>query len=190
MTPTKTLILLFSSLLVAACGDADMTPAGQPTTTDAPAASVAAKPEPVMDGASPGKPSAPISMNYEIVGNPIVGVPVRINVTVHSEAGPVTVHYRINDTSSLMFQDGQVERWQIPDPTSVDTQQLTVVPQREGRLYVNVSAEVMTANGSMIRSMSIPIKVGTAPAAPTENGEVVEGPDGEKVISLPARETN
>jgi hypothetical protein len=129
-------------------------------------------------------------MDYEIVGNPIVGVPVLINVNVHSEAGPVTVHYRINDTSALMFQDGQVERWQIPDPASAQSQQLSVVPQREGRLYVNVSAEVMTANGAMIRSMSIPIKVGAAPAAPTPNGEVVEGPDGEKVISLPARETN
>jgi hypothetical protein len=190
MTPYKTLILILSSLMIAACGDADVTPAGQPTTVDAPTASVAAKPEPVMDGASPGKPSAPISMTYEIVGNPIVGVPVLINVDVHSEAGPVTVHYRINDTSALMFQDGQVERWQIPDPASAQTQQLSVVPQREGRLYVNVSAEVMTANGAMIRSMSIPIKVGASPAAPIQNGELVEGPDGEKVISLPARETN
>ena len=36
--------------------------------------------------------------------------------------------------------------------------------------------------------MAIPIKVGAAPTQSTPNGEVVEGPDGEAVISLPAQE--
>ena len=187
-TTTSPLIILLASIGLSACGDADVTPAAQ-SADEAPAAAVASKPVPAMDGASPGKPSAPISMDYEIIGNPIVGVPVRINVNVRSDQGPVTVYYRINDASALMFQDGQVQRWEIPDPKSDNVQQLSVVPQREGRLYVNVSAEVMTPNGAMIRSMSIPIKVGAAPDQATPNGEVVEGPDGEKVISMPARES-
>jgi hypothetical protein len=144
---------------------------------------------PANDGASPGKPMAPISMDYEIVGKPIVGAPVMINVNVRSGEGPVTVRYSITDTSALRFQQGQEERWQIDDSRSKQSQQIAVIPQREGRLYVNISAEVETPGGMMIRSMAIPIKVGTAPPAATINGELKEGPDGETVISMPAQES-
>ena len=141
---------------------------------------------------SPGKPSAPISMKYEILGNPIVGQPVAINVQVRSTSGsqPVTVQYSINDSSALVFQAGQVERLQFTaNAEKTDSQQqLAVIPQREGRLYVNVSAEIQTPDGSMIKSMAIPIQVGSAPNKPEINGELVEGPDGETVISMPAKE--
>lgn len=142
--------------------------------------------------ASPGKPSAPISMKYEILGNPVVGQPVAINVEVRSTSGnhPVTVRYSINDSSALVFQQGQVERLQTTAKAekTASQQQLAVIPQREGRLYVNVSAEIQTADGMMIKSMAIPIHVGNAPAKPEINGELVEGPEGETVISMPAKE--
>ena len=142
---------------------------------------------------SPGKPSAPISMQYEILGNPIVGQPVAINVQVRSTSGnqPVTVQYSINDSSALVFQAGQVESLQFTanaEKKADSQQQLAVIPQREGRLYVNVSAEIQTPDGSMIKSMAIPIQVGSAPEKPEINGELVEGPDGETVISMPAKE--
>jgi len=142
--------------------------------------------------ASPGKPSAPISMQYELLGNPIVGQPVAINVIVRSTSGsqPVTVQYSINDSSALVFQAGQVKSLQITANAekAASLQQLAVIPQREGRLYVNVSAEIQTADGSMIKSMAIPIQVGSAPEKPQINGELVEGPEGETVISMPAKE--
>jgi hypothetical protein len=142
--------------------------------------------------ASPGKPSAPISMKYEILGNPVVGQPVAINVDVRSTSGshPVSVQYSINDSSALVFQAGQVERLQVTANAekTASQQQLAVIPQREGRLYVNVSAEIQTADGMMIKSMAIPIQVGSAPEKPEINGELVEGPEGETVISMPAKE--
>ncbi len=142
---------------------------------------------------SQGKPSVPISMQYEILGNPIVGQPVAINVQVRSTSGnqPVTVQYSINDSSALVFQAGQVESLQFTanaEKKADSQQQLAVIPQREGRLYVNVSAEIQTPDGSMIKSMAIPIQVGSAPEKPEINGELVEGPDGETVISKPAKE--
>ena len=133
-----------------------------------------------------GKPTAPISLDYEVIGNAIVGQPTRINVEVKSGQGPVNVHYSITDGSALMFQPGQVERVEILDATSGSMQQVGVVPQREGRVYLNVSAEIETPGGIKIRSMAIPIRVGKAPEAATPNGEVMEAPDGETVISMPA----
>lgn len=153
-------------------------------------ASVAAQPVATASTTSPGKPTAPIDISYEVIGKAIVGSPVSINIVVTSDRGPVNVQYSIVDNSALMFQSGQVERRDVLDPSSGSVQQLSVIPQREGRVYVNVSAEIPTADGLNIRSMSIPIQVGSAPDEPADNGEMVEGPDGERINSMPARESN
>jgi len=137
-----------------------------------------------------GKPGAPVEISYEVIGKAIVGVPVSINVTVTSPSGPLQVHYSINDQSALVFQDGQVERLEIVDPSTGSLQQLTVIPLREGRLYVNVSAEVQAPMGSLIRSMAIPIKVGSAPKALPVNGELKQDADGDAVVSMPATQSN
>jgi hypothetical protein len=126
-----------------------------------------------------------------VLGKAIVGLPVSINVTVRGtrdDLGPVSVSYSINDRSALRFQEGQVERLEIPNLRDAGIEQLAVVPQREGRLYVNVSVEVETAGGSMIKSMAIPIQVGSAPEPTRNDGEVKEGPNGELVQSMPAQE--
>lgn len=175
-------------LSVCACqGDTGSTSGDQQQAVDI------SKPTPSMSdttSASPGKPTAPISISYEVIGNAIVGLPVSINVVVTSDRGPVNVQYSIVDGSALAFQSGQVERLEIADPASGSVQQLSVVPQREGRVYINVSAEIQTPDGLAIRSIAIPIKVGNAPEKATINGALVEGPGGETVISMPAQESN
>ena len=193
MTRTEQLKYLagvFATILLVACQQStEVTPVGGTATQ-----SVAAKPAPQVDAqTSPGKPSAPVQMRYEVLGNPVVGAPVAINVEIDAAEtlGPVRVRYSIADSGALSFQPGQVVDLELterrPDHRA---QQLAVIPQREGRLYVNVSAEVQTAGGAMIKSMAIPIQVGSAPNQPTTNGDLKEGPDGETVISLPANETN
>ena len=137
-----------------------------------------------------GKPTAPIEFSYEVIGNAIVGVPVAINVVITSDLGPINVEFSIDDGSALIFQPGQIERLEIVDPSSGSVQQISVIPQREGRVYLNVSAEIQMPDGLSIRSMSIPIKVGSAPEKATVNGELPEGSDGEAVISMPAVESN
>jgi len=192
MNHTKTIIyaaLISATAGIGACQSENGSNQATQAANDA-AAEPAATVEDKNSSTSPGKPTAPISMSYEVIGNAIVGRPVSINVVVTSPAGPVNVQYSIIDRSALMFQPGQVERLEIADPSSGSVRQLSVVPQREGRLYVNVSAEVQTAGGAMIRSMAIPVKVGSAPEEPTINGELKEAPDGETVISMPAQGSN
>lgn len=141
---------------------------------------------------SPGKLSAPITIDYEIMGNPVVGQPVGVNVQVSSSLNdrPITLNYRFSEAGSMTFPESQVESaalLPIAD-NGIRSQQVTLVPQREGRLYLVVSAEIETDNGAMIKSISIPIQVGRAPFTPTTNGELVEGTDGEIGVSMPARE--
>lgn len=140
---------------------------------------------------SPGKITAPISISYEIVGTPIVGQPISINLQISSplDDRTITVFYRVNEIGSLTFPVSQLDTVTILPVAEVTSrsQQVTVVPQREGRIYLVVSAEIETDGGTMMRSMSIPIQVGSAPRVPTLNGELVESPDGEVGISMPAK---
>ena len=172
-----------AAISLGACGDESASNSSVSSAKDAPAVAGNAS-------MSPGKPSAPISIDYEVLGKPIVGLPVAINIEVHSsqDLGPANVQYSIDDTSALLFQEGQVQRLENMEFAELASQQLAVVPQREGRLYVNVSAEVQTPGGSMIKSMAIPIQVGSSRNRPEINGELVEGPDGETVISMPAQQ--
>lgn len=188
MTQKMTLVRLF--VIAAMFGTSACSNSDPGVETNAATGTAAVQAETTKVAPRAGKPTAPIDISYEIVGNAVVGLPVLINVVVTSPKGPVNVQYSIMDSSALMFQSGQVERLEIVDPTSGSVQQVSVVPQREGRVYVNVSAEIQAEDGLTIRSMAIPIKVGSAPPAEAVNGERVEGPDGEIVISMPASESN
>lgn len=174
---------------LAACGNSDVDDAATATEL-APAkdtAEVSVKPEPSYDGTI-AKPGAPFSLSYKVIGTPIVGSPVTVDLKVTSTLGlePVKVSYRINDTSAMMFHEAQpaeVEMAPAADDNFI-TQQVTVIPQREGRLYLNVGASVETDNGSMSSMMAIPIQVGLGGRELEEHGEVQLDENGEAVRVL------
>ena len=136
---------------------------------------------------------SPIEITYRVIGAPIVGSPVAIDLQFRSTLGnvPYTVTYRVNDETALQLPDVQSESVSI-SPSSSDeivAQQVTVVPLREGRLYLNVAAVVETDAGSMQTVTAVPIQVGQAsPRQIQENGTVTTDADGNQIRSLPATE--
>jgi len=191
----SSLFVLVCGLGLAACqsGSDEVAGAGSDNSSTKTATAVHSKPAAPADAArrSPGKPSAPINIDYEIMGTPVIGVPLSINVTVSSTLDqPITVNYRIIDSTSLMFTGAQSERVSlvaVGDET-FSAEQVTVIPQREGRLYLNVSAEIETEIGMMAKVMAIPIQVGSFRPTPQVNGELITTDDGEALISMPAKE--
>ncbi len=183
-------LFVLCGLALAACqGDGDDPPDSE--AGDA-ARTVHSKPESAVRArTAAGKPSAPIDLDYEIMGTPVVGLPLSINLKISSALDrPIRVNYRINDTTSLRFSDVQSETVSvlpIGDET-FSTEQVTVIPQREGRLFLNVSAEIDTELGRMAKVMAIPIQVGSFRAAPQVNGELTTDEEGEALISMPAQE--
>jgi hypothetical protein len=128
-----------------------------------------------------------------VIGAAVVGVPVSVNLQVSSSQPdrPVTLEYRSNDASAMVFPESQAQRIEMgaaPDE-GPRMQQVTIIPQREGRLFLNISAAVETENGTMFRSVAVPIQVGPAVSTPAVNGEIQVTPEGETVISLPAKES-
>lgn len=178
--------------LATACLLSVMSACGGNESTE-PAVTVPAVASKSAETAAPGKPSAPISFRYEVQGNPVVGQPVAVNVFVSSSTydRPIMLSYRVNDASSVVFPESQARQSELiaePD-NGPKMQQITVIPQREGRLYVNVSAEIETPDGTMIKTTAIPIQVGSAPRELETNGDLVETEEGETVISMPAEQT-
>jgi len=185
---SRSTIVALAGLLFAGCQQAGD---GGNAGSEAPVSRAA--PEAVEAQTSAGKPSAPISIDYAIIGTPVVGQPVSINLEVSSSLRnrAVTLNFRINDARNLTFPEAQAQRVALAAFGDNDrvSQQVTVVPQREGRLYLNVYAEVDTEEGTLLKSVAIPIQVGRAPRQPEASGEPRQSPDGETVISLPAEET-
>ena len=191
----NTLIFVLASAgLVAACGgDAPMTNApAQPAAAEAaPAKPADGKIAPVKDA----KPFGPVRISHRIIGTPVVGQPVLIDLELRSAYGsaPVELSYRVPDTSALTFPADQLQRVSLAAPPDGEkgatmAHQVSVVPQREGRLYLNVSAAVETADGPQSTVMAIPIQVGSAPRELEENGTIVEDASGELIRTLPAKE--
>ena len=196
MLVNKPAIPAFALCLAAVLCACDRSSEEGATTTGSNSAELSAKSAGSTESAgekSPGKPTAPVSIEYDIVGKAVVGQPVGINLRISSnrENQPVTLHYRVTDTSAMLFPESQAQR--IDLPASGDRQprmhQVSVIPQREGRLFLNVSAEVETENGTMFRSLAIPIQVGAGSQPPAVNGELKETAEGEPVISMPASES-
>ena len=192
MRRTRIIALTIFATFIAGCGgngqpaqhDDDALPKG-----NAPAVSFT----PEGEAAPAGKPSAPITVSYRIIGKPVVGQPVAVDLNVSSTLGPqpITMHYRINDASAMQLAQSQPERITIAPDEINDrgVQQVTVIPMREGRLYLNVSASVETEDGSMSTVTAIPIQVGDAPRELLEHGEVQTDEDGNTIRVLPADES-
>ena len=145
------------------------------------------KPEAARDGI-PSKPGAPFAISYRIIGMPIVGSPLTVNLQIASVARsqPVTIDYRVNDTSSMLFAEAQPTTVRL-EPAATEEfiiQQVTVIPQRDGRLYLNISIAVETENGTRSTVTAIPIHVGNISTAPVEHGVLEVGEDGEAVRVL------
>ncbi|MCH7636948.1 MAG: hypothetical protein IIA12_04680, partial [Proteobacteria bacterium] len=138
-------------------------------------------------------PRSPVTISYRIIGTPIVGQTVALDLQFESAFGnqPFKVSYRVNDPTAMQLPESQSMTVSISpsDNEGRSAQQVTVIPLREGRLYLNVAAVFETESGSVSTVTAIPIQVG--PAAPRvilENGTVKTDENGQLIRTLPAKE--
>ena len=192
----KTLMMALAVTAVAACGKADVdepAASAEPVDISTDAPDVTFTPDKASADNAVGKPRGPITVSYRIIGRPVVGRPVAIELRIASSLGsqPMRVEYRTNDTTAMRLAESEPRVLTISQAAG-DTDsalQVTVIPMRDGRLYLNVSVSVETENGSMSTVTAIPIQVGEAPRAIQENGTATTDENGEAIRSLPADES-
>ncbi len=171
-----------ASIALSACGaDEDIDQAATALSADS-AEQVVQKPGSQKSGMQ-AKAGSPFAITYDLVGTPIVGSPVTLNLKIASAFGPtpVEISYRITDSTALMLHEAQPETLHA-EMTMNETfieDRVTVIPQREGRVYLNVEAGVTTAEGRISTTMAIPIHVGAVDTSLVEQGELETNEDGE-----------
>lgn len=173
-------VILSALACLAACGDSAVD-----TASEAPVASS-------LPADFTAKPQGPVTIDYRIIGTPIVGQPLAIDIEVVSLVGeePISLSYRINDSTAMELSEAQpADVAVIPNAGGgPSVQQVRLVPLREGRLFLNVSASVAVDGGTISSAIAIPVQVGSAPRQPEANGTMTTDDQGDAIHSLPATE--
>lgn len=151
----KPMIPLFASIaMLVACGNGDV-------ELDATAPEITFRPG--EGGMLATSPHGPVSIAYRIIGTAIVDQPLGIDLQITSPDGPqeITMSYRVNDSTAMEFGEAQPVSVTIAvnGADSPSLQQVRVVPLREGRVFLNVSASVETDNGTRSTVVAVPIQV-------------------------------
>ncbi len=185
----KATFAILSLVLLSACSERQASTSGASADRTNPDVQ---SPDPVPP--TTAKLQSPIQIRYRVIGEPLVGQPTAIELQFSSTLGarPFDIAYRINDSTALRLADNQLDRVAVSpsldeNASGFAAQQVTVVPLRQGRLYLNVAAEIETESGSFSSVTAVPVEVGSAPLRRDENGVVMTDENGELVRSLPGR---
>ncbi len=167
--------------LLAACGVADK-------NDEVSVQSVTVKDNPAAYE-PPGAARGPFKIDYEIIGTPIVGNPVTGTIAIGVDVGslePIHLELNINDASSMSFAEAQPQTIDLEFAANENTllQRVSIIPQKEGRIYLNVTASFKTADGTVSTITAIPIHVGKVSTSPIEHGEIQVTEDGDEVRVL------
>lgn len=182
---------VLAAALLAACGGGDEQQASAVEQGEAAEPAVAVL-MPEEKYSVTGKPQGPVKIDYRIIGTPVVGQPVTVDLKVRSNVGdtPVSLSYGTNDSTAMSFPESQQRMVSLAfvDDDRTSGQQVTVIPAREGRLFLNVTAHMQTDTGSLQTVTAVPIQVGAAPRELQENGVVTTDESGELIREMPASE--
>lgn len=186
----KTISVAIAAVLFVACGADDAPVAADTSTVDKTMPQAANKPQQPADRVSHSvKPTVPYRISYDVVGTPVVGSPVTIQLQIRSvgEASLTQLDFRTRDTSALMLGQSQPSsvNLEFADNESSIRQQVTVIPQREGRHYLNVSVSAVTPFGQDSTTMAIPVQVGEGGRELIGSDRIITTESGERVLVNP-----
>lgn len=186
----RVILIALLTIVLASCGNDSDSKSDNEATVSTRAPEVSFEP-----GATDGrtvKPQGPVTIAYKIIGTPIVGQPIAIDLRIESTLGPqvIELSYRVNDSTAMQFTEAQPASVSIAanNDDRPSLQQVRIIPLREGRLFLNVSASIETESGSISTVTAIPIQVGQAVREIQQNGEVSTDENGELIRVLPAGE--
>ncbi|MFM2398240.1 MAG: hypothetical protein RL341_397 [Pseudomonadota bacterium] len=148
-----------------------------------PASANKAKPTKGWITAPSKKGGSGVVVRYRIDGTPAVGKPLPITLSlsgVNSEEG---AQVSLGTEGTGLAMDKQRATSQKLASYQATTMPMSVTPQAEGTFYLTVVTE---QNGRSSVTM-IPVRVGHGKVALKPMGEVVTTPEGEKIISMPAK---
>lgn len=130
---------------------------------------------------SPGKGSAPVTLSHHFDAKPAVGTPLALELVLMNDHGlPMQLEISADDGLAVVPQFNR---------TASSGQSIVVdlLPQAEGRYYVNVIARVGTDKRGQAKVFAIPVQVG-AKGVVSKATRATVSPDGERLIRMKAQD--
>jgi len=137
-----------------------------------------------------GKPTAPISISYTVPEKTTVGenVTVIVEFRTLSDAEGLRIEFTAGEGLKLTSGRYKVD-YGIRPGNSTFSETVTVVPQTEGILYLNVFVTGIFGGNTMVRTGAVPVNVGaTTHKMLKKPGNVTTDSKGQKIMILPAEE--
>ena len=139
----------------------------------------------------PGKPTAPVRIDYQLSKNIQLGLPVVVSlrITPLVDAQRISLNYQVEGALTSGDPQTQFEFGSTPAGTTLQ-QDINLIPQAEGRHRVIVTVSIDSDGGrSGSRSMSIPIVLGNPPQTTLKpQGTTNTDQQGKPIIVTPAQE--
>lgn len=126
---------------------------------------------------SPGKAVAPIDVSHRLLGKPAVGAAIELELQPRARhGGRLLVEVNAAGLGLVSPLRREVD--------SGGALLLTLIPESEGRHYVNVLVRESGTN-TAARVVSIPVQIGSVAVGKLSRAS--ETPAGERIVRLPAR---
>lgn len=138
--------------------------------------------------ATRGKPAPPIDLRLMVKEPLTLGVPVSVAVEIDTPVnnGNISIDYRILGDRRKMLVDADSRSATEPGRNDINSAigAVTLTAQSAGRIYLQVTATVHTVDGTISKSQVFPLQVGESGPALETNGELIQSPNGEWIISM------
>lgn len=138
-----------------------------------------------------GKSTAPISISYAVPAKVAIGDHVLVTVTIKALSDVNDFSLKLTTGERLEMVSGEyLKNYGNQARNSSFSEVVTVIPNTEGILYINVFATGTFHGRKMTQAGAIPIKTGTATQKMLKkSGKIETDSKGQKIIIGPAEET-
>ena len=189
---TRTLLVACLAAVLVACGGGDDKSADQlditPTRKNGNKAAATTPADSRMaDAVATGKTSAPVDLQYDLLAKPDVGQPFEIELAFAPRLAADTLEVEVSAIPGLTLVNGGGAKFEPVVAGERYTAKVLVNADAAGIYYVNVVARMITKVQTEARAFSIPVVVGTAPAA--QKAAPAQDATGQAIQSMPATET-
>lgn len=206
----RSLALVAIAALVTACGGKDEESAArtdQAPAEEQPVAAVEATPAPADSAAAAaaavdaaaqdermanavatGKTTAPVDLKYEMLAKPDVGQPFEISLVFVPRAPADSMQVEVKGMEGLTVVSGGDLAFENVVAGERYAGKVLVQANAPGLFYIGLAARMISKVRTEVRSFSVPVVVGTLPAAVQKPAPATDA-SGQPIESMPAVET-
>jgi hypothetical protein len=192
---SRVLALVALAALLAACGRGDEETAATPAApaADGKAADAAAAPvespddKRMANAVATGKVSAPIDLKYDVLAKPDVGQPFEIELALLPRLAADALEVEVTGIPGLTIVSGGAARFEGVTAGERYVAKVLAQASAQGIYYANVVAKMITQVQTEARTFSVPVVIGTVPAA--QKTQPQQDASGEAIQSMPAVES-